>query len=104
MEELLTLHGVGRKTANIILTRAFGVVEGIAVDTHVFRISRRLELSHARTPDKVEEDLMEIIPRESWEKINRLFITFGRQICKARTPRCDECPLLSLCPFGKQER
>ncbi len=101
MKELLSLHGVGRKTANIVLTRAFGAVEGIAVDTHVFRICRRLELSLGQTPDKVEQDLMKILPQENWGIVNRLFITFGRNICKARNPSCDICPILSLCPFEK---
>lgn len=103
MNELLSLLGVGRKTANIVLTRAFGIVEGIAVDTHVFRISRRLELSLGQTPEKVEQDLMKILPRESWEVINRLFITFGRRICQARHPRCDICPIFSFCSYKQQE-
>jgi endonuclease-3 len=99
MEELLQLPGVGRKTANIVLSRAFGVVEGIAVDTHVFRIARRLNLSAGRTPEKVERDLMDRLPRGSWSRINHLFITHGRQLCLARNPKCDLCPLKSLCPF-----
>ena len=103
MKELLSLHGVGRKTANIVLARAFGVVEGIAVDTHVFRISRRLELSHGQTPEKVEQDLMRILPPEKWGIINQLFITLGRRICKARYPICDSCPIFSQCPYPKQE-
>jgi endonuclease-3 len=103
MDELLSLHGVGRKTANIVLTRAFGIVEGIAVDTHVFRISRRLELTTGSTPETVEQDLMRILPPKHWAVINRLFITFGRHICKARHPRCDICPIISLCPLGQQE-
>ncbi len=100
MNELLSLLGVGRKTANIVLTRAFGLVEGIAIDTHVFRISRRLELSLGHTPEKVEQDLMKILPRQSWGVINRLFITFGRQVCQARGPRCEVCPIIFLCPSG----
>jgi len=80
MEELLQLPGVGRKTANIVLSRAFGVVEGIAVDTHVFRIARRLDLSVGRTPEHVERDLMERLPQDTWSRINQLFITHGRQL------------------------
>lgn len=103
MNELLSLLGVGRKTANIVLERAFGIVEGVAVDTHVFRISRRLELSLGQTPEKVEQDLMKLLPKECWRVINRLFITFGRQTCRARNPRCDSCPIRSLCPNEQQE-
>jgi endonuclease-3 len=99
MEELLQLPGVGRKTANIVLSRAFGVVEGIAVDTHVFRIARRLDLSIGRTPEQVERDLMERLPQDTWSRINQLFITHGRRLCLARHPKCDLCPLKSLCPF-----
>jgi endonuclease-3 len=103
MDELLSLHGVGRKTANIVLTRAFGIVEGIAVDTHVFRISRRLELTAGSTPEKVEQDLMKIFPKQQWSIINQLFITFGRHICQARDPRCNICPIFSLCPYGQRQ-
>jgi endonuclease-3 len=99
MDELLQLPGVGRKTANILLGRAFGVVEGIAVDTHVFRVARRLNLSAGHTPEQVERDLMERLPRESWSRINQLFITHGRRLCLARCPKCDICPVKSLCPF-----
>lgn len=99
MGELLQLPGVGRKTANIVLSRAFGIVEGIAVDTHVFRVSRRLNLSTGRTPAQVERDLMERLPREGWSHINQLFITHGRRLCLARGPKCDICPVKSLCPF-----
>jgi endonuclease-3 len=100
MNELLQLPGVGRKTANIVLSRAFGVVEGIAVDTHVFRIARRLNLSAGRTPGQVERDLMDRLPRQEWSRINLLFITHGRRLCLARSPRCGLCPLRSLCPFA----
>ncbi|MFX1473955.1 MAG: endonuclease III [Promethearchaeota archaeon] len=103
MDELLSLHGVGRKTANIVLTRAFGIVEGIAVDTHVFRISRRLELTAGSTPEKVEQDLMKILPKQLWGIINQLFITFGRHICQARDPQCNICPIVSLCPYGQRQ-
>lgn len=99
MKELLQLPGVGRKTANIVLSRAFGVVEGIAVDTHVFRVARRLNLSVGRTPQQVERDLMDRLSRESWSRINQLFITHGRRLCVARHPKCNLCPLKSLCPY-----
>ena len=101
MEDLLSLPGVGRKTANIVLNVGFGIVEGIAVDTHVNRIAHRLMLSpktHAKEPLKTEQDLLKILPHEYWESVNHQWITFGREICDARKPKCDECPLADLCP------
>lgn len=101
MKELVKLPGVGRKTANIVLNVAFGIVEGIAVDTHVNRIAHRLALSprtHAKEPLKTEQDLLKIIPREYWAQVNHQWISFGREICGARRPRCGECPLSDLCP------
>lgn len=103
MEELIRLPGVGRKTANIILNRVFGIVEGIAVDTHVFRLSRRLGLSEERNPEKVEIDLMELLPRKQWGRVNRLFIAHGRTLCTARNPQCDICPLSALCPYAANQ-
>jgi endonuclease-3 len=100
MEELIQLPGVGRKTANIVLNRAFGIVEGIAVDTHVFRISRRLVLSEGQNPTQVEKDLMELLPRNLWGRVNRLFISHGRTLCTARKPKCRTCPLNPLCPYA----
>lgn len=100
MDELIRLPGVGRKTANIVLNRAFGKVAGIAVDTHVFRISRRLGLSQGKTPTLVEQDLMALIPRKLWNRINRLFIAHGRTLCIARKPKCNICPLNTHCPYG----
>ena len=102
MEELVRLPGVGRKTANIVLNRAFGVVEGIAVDTHVFRISKRLGLSDGKNPAQVEKDLMALLPYEQWNRVNRLFIAHGRETCKARKPTCPTCPLNDICPFGAE--
>ncbi len=99
MVELVQLPGVGRKTANIILNRAFGLIEGIAVDTHVFRLARRLGFSKAKSPNKVEEDLMALLPRNKWNRINRLFISHGRALCTARKPKCGVCPLNTLCPY-----
>lgn len=98
MEELQVLPGVGRKTANVILGNAYGINEGITVDTHVGRLSRRLGLTREDDPVKVERDLMELIPRESWATISHLLIFHGRQICVARRPRCEECVLSDICP------
>lgn len=101
MKELVKLPGVGRKTANIVLNVGFGIVEGIAVDTHVNRIAHRLALSpktHAKEPLKTEQDLLKIIPHEYWSQVNHQWISFGREICDARKPQCSECPLSDLCP------
>lgn len=98
MEELLELPGVARKTANIVLQNAFGVVEGIAVDTHVRRVSQRLGLTENKNPDKIERDLMEIVPKDRWVRISDLFIFLGRYVCEARKPKCDACTLNELCP------
>lgn len=101
MCELQKLPGVGRKTANIVLNVGFGIVEGIAVDTHVNRIAHRLALSpktHEKEPLKTEQDLLKILPHEYWESVNHQWISFGREICSARSPKCAECPLADLCP------
>lgn len=100
MEELIRLPGVGRKTANIVLNRAFSIVEGIAVDTHVFRIARRLGFSEGQNPTQVEIDLIELLPRNLWGRVNRLFISHGRTLCTARNPKCRTCPLNTLCPYA----
>ena len=101
MRELQKLPGVGRKTANIVLNVGFGIVAGIAVDTHVNRIAHRLALSpktHEKEPLKTEQDLLKILPHEYWESVNHQWISFGREICSARSPKCAECPLADLCP------
>jgi endonuclease-3 len=99
MEELLTLPGVARKTANIVLSNAFDVVVGIAVDTHVKRLSQRLGFTTKRNPEKIELDLMTVIPRHAWEAITYLLIEHGRNVCKARRPLCEKCVLgKTLCP------
>ena len=101
MRELQKLPGVGRKTANIVLNVGFGIVEGIAVDTHVNRIAHRLALSpktHEKEPLKTEQDLLKILPHEYWESVNHQWISFGREICSARSPKCAGCPLADLCP------
>lgn len=98
MADLLTLPGVARKTANIVLSNAFGKIEGIPVDTHVKRIAKRLGFTEENNPDKIERDLMAIIPRNDWSRISYTLIEFGRTICKAPKPRCCECLLKELCP------
>ena len=102
MEEIQKLPGVGRKTANVVLNEAFGVVEGIAVDTHVFRIAHQLKFSSADTPAKTEQDLLKLYPREYWEQVNHQWVLFGREYCIARRPRCTECFIANLCPAGKK--
>jgi endonuclease-3 len=97
MAELLTLPGVARKTANVVLGVAFKKAEGVVVDTHVLRLSHRLGLTSAEDPKKVEEDLMRIIPKDRWIAFSHEMIHHGRQICVARKPRCVECPLETLC-------
>ena len=101
MGELTRLPGVGRKTANIVLNVAFGIVDGIAVDTHVNRIAHRLGLSprtHEKEPLKTEQDLLRVIPRELWGSVNHQWISFGRETCTAKSPACDGCMLEDLCP------
>ena len=97
MEELLSLPGVARKTANVVLGSWFGKAEGVVVDTHVFRISRRLELTTADNPGKIEQDLMKVVPREKWIDFSHQLIWHGRKICFARKPNCAQCPLENLC-------
>ena len=102
MEDLTRLPGVGRKTANIVLNKAFGICEGIAVDTHVYRIASRLRLTKADTPLAAEQDLLALIPSELWSPVNEQWIHFGREVCMARSPRCAECQLADLCPSAGQ--
>lgn len=105
MEELIKLPGVARKTANIVLSSAFRKAEGIAVDTHVRRLSERLGLSRQSDPDKIERDLMEIVPREDWLDFNFLLVDHGRKVCQARKPLCPQCAIKHLCPsFEKFSR
>jgi len=98
MEEMTRLKGVARKTANIVLGNAFGVVEGIAVDTHVMRLSKRLGLTTQRYREKIERDLMEIVPRSKWFRFSNLLIEHGRRVCQAKKPDCAGCVLKELCP------
>jgi len=105
MAELTRLPGVGRKTANIILNDAFGIVVGIAVDTHVFRIAHRLGFSpeSSDTPAKVEADLLKVFPEEFWSRLNHQWVWFGREYCRARQARCPDCSLHDLCPSNRVE-
>jgi endonuclease-3 len=98
MEELLELPGVARKTANIVLSNAFGIVEGIAVDTHVRRLSERLGLTQNKNQDKIEQDLMKIVSKEMWMRFSDLLVFHGRRICMAKKPKCGECVLNKICP------
>jgi endonuclease-3 len=101
MQELVTLPGVARKTANVVLGNALGIAEGIAVDTHVLRLSARLGLTTSDDPVKVEQDLMALVPRDEWIHFSHLLQFHGRRICQARKPLCDACPLVPLCPTGR---
>jgi endonuclease-3 len=98
MKEILELPGVARKTANIVLSNAFGVVEGIAVDTHVRRLAKRLGLTEHEDPNKIEESLKKIVPKDYWMKITDLLIFHGRRVCEARKPKCVICILNRICP------
>jgi endonuclease III len=98
MEELRVLPGVGRKTANVILGNAYGINEGITVDTHVARLSRLLGLTRQDDPAKIEQDLMPLFPRDHWALVSHLLIFHGRRVCIARRPRCAECVLSDICP------
>lgn len=98
MEQLVTLPGVGRKTANVVLGNAFGIAEGIVVDTHVARVAARLGLTTQRDPNKIEQELMALFPRSQWTMLSHLLIWHGRRVCLARKPRCRECTLADGCP------
>jgi endonuclease-3 len=101
MEGLLKFPGVGRKTANIVLSRAFGKIEGIAVDTHVKRLSRRLGFTQHEDPEKIEKDLMSVAKREDLEALSMTLILHGRKVCVARKPRCEVCAVNRLCPSSR---
>lgn len=101
MAELLTIPGVGRKTANVILGNAYGIQEGVVVDTHVGRVSQRLRLTGSTDPVKIEQDLVALFPRKGWTVLAHRMILHGRNVCAARSPRCDSCVLLPHCPFGQ---
>jgi endonuclease-3 len=101
MSELTALSGVGRKTANVVLQHGHDVVEGIVVDTHVKRLSRRLGLTTEETPANIETDLMDVVPEDDWQQLTHLLISHGRAVCDARNPDCDACVLEEICPSSK---
>jgi endonuclease-3 len=98
MDEILTLGGVARKTGNVVLGNAFGITSGVVVDTHVSRLSQRLGLTEEKTPEKIERDLQESVPKKDWVMFSHWLIFHGRQICNARKPKCTECVLADQCP------
>lgn len=104
MEELLSLPGVARKTANVVLGTAYGIAFGVVVDTHVFRLSHRLGLAREKTPEKVEKELMKKIPQAEWTNFSHRLIHHGRRVCAARNPRCGDCALENSCPKVGVER
>ena len=99
MEELITLPGVGRKSANVVMLEAFNNPQGIAVDTHAKRIANRVGLSKNTVPEKVEQDILKLIPKEYYKDVNHLFVWHGRKICNARKPKCNECPIKKYCRY-----
>ena len=101
MEELLELPGVARKTANVVLGNAFGIASGVVVDTHVSRLSRRLGLTKHKQAEKIERDLVELVPKKDWIDFSHLLIYHGRRICKARKPVCEKCEVEKLCPSSR---
>lgn len=101
MDELLALPGVARKTANVVLGNAFGITSGIVVDTHVARLSERLGLTEQNQPEKIERDLMELVPRKDWIDFSHLLVTHGRKVCNARKPLCEVCVVENLCPSSR---
>lgn len=101
MAELRPLPGVGRKTANVILGNAFGISEGVTVDTHVMRLTRLLKLTRETEPEKVERDLMELVPRKDWALVSHLLIWHGRRVCIANRPRCEQCVISDRCPSSR---
>ncbi len=102
MDELLTLAGVGRKSANVILLEVFGIANGIAVDTHAKRISNRIGLSHEKEPEKIEQDLLKIFPQDYLKDINHLFMWHGRNTCDSRNPNCNNCTVKDFCEYYKK--
>lgn len=104
IEELASLAGVGRKTANVVLSNCFNINYGVVVDTHVKRITALLGLTKSVIPEKIEQDLMKLFPRENWGMLSHLIIFHGRRTCIARRPQCDLCTLIDLCPYGKKSK
>ena len=104
MKELTSLAGVGRKSANVILLEVFGIAEGIAVDTHAKRISNLVGLSNKKEPEKIEQDLIKLFPKNTLKDINHLFVWHGRNTCVARNPKCETCPINDLCKYYKSRK
>ena len=102
MEELILLPGIGRKSANVIMLEAYNNPQGIAIDTHAKRISNRLGLSKHKEPEKIEQDLLKIIPKEMFRDVNHLLVWHGRNICDSRNPKCDKCPINTFCNYYKK--
>lgn len=102
MEELLTLGGVARKTANVVLGNAFGIASGVVVDTHVMRLSQRLGLTEQKTAEKIEQELQELVPQKDWVMFSHWLIYHGRRVCNARKPLCSQCTLADICPSRSQ--
>jgi endonuclease-3 len=100
MDDLLTLPGVARKTANVVLGNAFGIVEGVVVDTHVGRLARRMGLTTSDDPVRIEQDLMALLPQRDWLDLSHIFIYQGRAVCQARRPLCEQCAVAQWCPTG----
>ena len=98
VDELLSLPGVARKTANVVLGNAFGIASGVVVDTHVSRLSQRLGITENKQPEKIERDLIEVVPKKDWIDFSHLLIYHGRRVCKARAPQCGDCVVEKLCP------
>lgn len=103
MKDLTTLAGIGRKSANIILQECFGITEGIAVDTHVTRISKKLGLTNNTEPLKIEADLMKAIPKKYWNKVNHMLVYHGRAVCDAKKPKCSNCIVNNICNEYKKK-
>ena len=103
MKELISLAGVGRKSANVIMLEVFGIAEGVAVDTHAKRISNLTGLSKEKEPEKIERDLLKTFPKKCWKDLNHLFVWHGRNVCVARNPKCNICPISNLCKFAKSK-
>ena len=104
MEELISLAGVGRKSANVVMLEAFGIAEGIAVDTHAKRISNLISLSNKKKTEKIEQDLLKTFPKEYWKDLNHLLVWHGRNTCVARSPKCDICPICDMCKYFKSKK
>ena len=104
MQDLISLAGVGRKTANVVLLEVFGLAEGIAVDTHAKRISNLIGLSNKKEPEKIEQDLLKIFPKEYLKDVNHLFVWHGRNTCIARNPKCDNCTINKYCKYYGNSR